>query len=72
MGARVEDRKKRRGLQGLAGNFRRDDSGATAVEYTLLIGLIFLAIVAAIRGYTNTTSDMYDEIDQALQDEITG
>ncbi|PQA86501.1 Flp family type IVb pilin [Marinicaulis flavus] len=60
----------RRSLAARISDFRRNESGATAIEYTLIIALIFLAVVAAIRGYTNTTSGMYNEIDQTLQDEI--
>jgi len=33
--------------------FARDDSGATAVEYGLIITLIFLAIVGAVGNFSN-------------------
>lgn len=70
MGAKAENIPTRRSLTALINAFRRDESGATAIEYTLLVALIFLAIVAALRGYTNSTSGMYDEIDSTLQNEI--
>lgn len=50
--------------------FRRDEAGATAIEYGLIVGLIFLAIVSGIRGFTSSASDMYEEIDTAI-DSVT-
>ncbi|MBY0420854.1 MAG: Flp family type IVb pilin [Parvularculaceae bacterium] len=46
--------------------FARDARGATAIEYSLIIALIFLAIVAAVRNYTASTSDMYSTINSVL------
>lgn len=46
--------------------FARDESGATAIEYSLIVALIFLAIVSAVKGYTSSTSDMYSEITSTL------
>ncbi|MEQ8177037.1 MAG: Flp family type IVb pilin [Amphiplicatus sp.] len=46
--------------------FAADASGATAIEYGLIVALIFLAIVGAINNYTSETSDMYSEIESAL------
>ncbi len=49
--------------------FRRfiaDDRGATAIEYSLIVGLIFLAIVSAVKGFTTETSSMYEEIESEL------
>lgn len=42
------------------------ERGATAIEYSLICGLIFLAIVAAVRNYTASTSDMYSQINSVL------
>lgn len=58
----------RRRSTALVNRFARDDSGATAIEYGLIVALIFLAIVGAIRSYTSTTSDMYGTIEQTLDD----
>ena len=60
------DRRRRR-IAGLVNAFRRDESGATAIEYSLIVALIFLAIVASVRAYTSTTSEMYNNIDETLQ-----
>ena len=49
--------------------FRRfldDENGATAIEYGLIIGLVFLAIVGAIRSYASETGSMYSEIISAM------
>lgn len=58
---------KQRSLKSLVDDFKQDDNGATAIEYSLIVGLIFLAIVAAVRSYTESTSAMYNEIDETLQ-----
>ena len=49
-------------LSQLAKRFARDESGATAIEYGLIVALIFLAITAAINGFTRESGAMYSEI----------
>ena len=46
----------------------RDKRGATAIEYSLIVGLIFLAIVASVRQFTSSTTAMYDEIATTMED----
>jgi len=46
--------------------FDDDESGATAIEYSLIVALIFLAVSGAIKQFTNSTSDMYSEISDAI------
>ncbi|MEZ5914846.1 MAG: Flp family type IVb pilin [Parvularculaceae bacterium] len=46
----------------LAKRFMRDESGATAIEYGLIVSLIFLAIVAAVNGFSREANSMYSEI----------
>jgi pilus assembly protein Flp/PilA len=48
------------------GRFVRDESGATAIEYGLIVALIFVAIIGAIRTYADNTSTMYVTITSAL------
>ena len=62
----VKFRSQPRRLPKWAAAFREDESGATAIEYGLIVALIFLAIVGSIRVYTNSTSDMYGEISTTL------
>lgn len=51
-----------------ARRFVSDEAGATAIEYGLIVSLIFLAIVGAVNGYVNATSEMYSEITSTLAD----
>ncbi|MCJ2032905.1 Flp family type IVb pilin [Methylobacterium sp. J-068] len=46
----------------LAMRFLRDTSGATAIEYGLIAGLTFLAIVGALRVYADRVGAMYQYI----------
>jgi pilus assembly protein Flp/PilA len=39
-----------------------DTRGATAVEYGLIVALIFLAILAAVRGFGVSVSNMYNKV----------
>jgi len=48
--------------------YLQDTAGATAIEYSLIIALIFMAIVASVRSFTDETNIMYDEIASAVQD----
>lgn len=49
------------GRSGIA-RFLRDRSGATAIEYGLIVLLIFLAIVGALRNYGNAMTNLYGNI----------
>ena len=42
--------------------FIHNASGATAIEYGLIIGLIFLAVVASITNFSAKTGIMYNNI----------
>jgi len=46
--------------------FLRDDQGATAIEYGLIIALIFLAIVAAPVPIGQTLADMIQQAANAF------
>jgi len=59
---------KTQSLSRLAKKFRSDESGATAIEYGLIVALIFLAIVGSVRAFTDSTSVMYDEIATSLDE----
>jgi pilus assembly protein Flp/PilA len=47
-------------------DFCDDESGSTAIEYSLIVGMIFLVIVAAVTNMANSTSVMYDDISTNL------
>ncbi len=59
----------RRRFIAVINDFREDDSGATSIEYGLIVSLIFLAIVASVRAFTSSASEMYGTIDAAMENE---
>lgn len=50
----------------LLGRFVRDEAGSTAIEYGLIVSLIFIAILAAVNNFTDANKNMYSEIQSAL------
>jgi Flp pilus assembly pilin Flp len=46
--------------------FAGDEAGATAIEYCLIAGLIFLVLVAGVEHYANSQKDQYTGISQAI------
>jgi len=41
-------------------------SGATAIEYGLIVATIFLVIVAAVTGLSTEMTDMYNTVSNAV------
>lgn len=54
------------GFPSLAESFFRDESGSTAIEYGLIVALVFLAIVSAVNGVADKNKAMYSDIESAL------
>lgn len=50
-----------------AKRFLEDESGATAIEYGLIVSLIFLAIITAVNAVADANNEMYSEIESALK-----
>lgn len=48
--------------------FHKDEGGATAIEYSLIAGIIFLAIVAGMGQVSQSNSEMYKTITDAMED----
>lgn len=48
----------------------RDDAGATAVEYGLILALIFLAMVGAVGTFSNQVINTWDTVTETSQDAI--
>ncbi|NCC21518.1 MAG: Flp family type IVb pilin [Alphaproteobacteria bacterium] len=46
--------------------FRKDEKGATAIEYGLIAGGISLAIVAAVFAFGNDLGNMFNTIGDAM------
>ncbi|UUL81284.1 Flp family type IVb pilin [Sphingomonas qomolangmaensis] len=49
-----------------------DRRGATAVEYGLILALVFLAIVGAIAGVADATITMWDGVSTDVEDATSG
>ncbi len=43
-------------------NFARNHRGATAIEYSLIAGMIFLAIVSGVRLVGGATSNLFSNV----------
>lgn len=43
----------------------KDEKGATAVEYGLIIALIFLSMIAALQSVGNANTDTWNEVEEA-------
>ena len=48
-------------------NFFKDESGASAVEYGLLVSLIACVIVLAVRGLGQTLNAKFTDADTKIQ-----
>ncbi len=59
-------RAQRTGTARAIGRFAADERGATAIEYGLIVALLFLAIVGAVRNFSQSTNDMYSDIESTL------
>ena len=44
----------------------RDESGATAVEYGLILALIFLAMIGAVQSFGTTTIATWNNVEAAV------
>ncbi|MXO95988.1 Flp family type IVb pilin [Erythrobacter aquimaris] len=49
----------------------RDTEGATAVEYGLILALIFLSMLGAVSSFGQTTIDMWNRVATAIS-AVTG
>jgi pilus assembly protein Flp/PilA len=59
-------------LSGFLPRFWRDDSGATALEYGLIISLIFLVIVSAVTAFGNKATDIFNTAFMAISGKMSG
>ncbi len=46
----------------------RDSRAATAVEYGLILALIFLAIIAGVTSLATTTTGMWNNVQTSVRD----
>ena len=52
--------------------FLKDDSGATAIEYSLMLGLVVLAIVGSIELLSSSLSNMYFFVSSSVTGVVQG
>jgi pilus assembly protein Flp/PilA len=52
--------------------FWRDESGATAIEYGLMVALIALAIVGSISAFSDKMNSSLDKVSDAISTAIGG
>lgn len=48
-----------------------DTSGATAIEYGLIVSLIVIAMIAALQGVAEATIDMWDRVESESVEAMT-
>lgn len=46
--------------------FTSDEGGATAIEYSLIVALIFLGILSALNAFSASNSAVYEKISSSL------
>ena len=47
-----------------------DISGATAVEYGLILALVFLAMLAAVQNFGKASTDMWGNVSSRIGDAV--
>ena len=52
-------------------NLGRDTRGATAVEYGLILALMFLAMVSAVQAFGEETIEMWTDVSTAVSQATT-
>ena len=57
-------------MRNLIKRIASDISGATAVEYGLILALIFLAMLAAIQNFGNSTISMWNKVSDATNEAV--
>lgn len=50
----------------LSARFLRDESGATAVEYAILLACIFLAIIGAVQAFGQNATKVFTDASAAI------
>jgi pilus assembly protein Flp/PilA len=54
-------------MKNLVKNFARNESGATAIEYGLIAGLVAVAIITAVTAVGTDVSGVFDKISTKLK-----
>ncbi len=62
-------------MMGILTELWRDESGATAIEYALIAGLMAAAVVAAITTFSDSLKDLFSAIAEKMgeaQEDLEG
>ncbi len=59
-------------MKNLITRFQNDESGATAIEYGLIAGLLSVAIIGILITTSGSLVDVWETIDAALVRAVTG
>ncbi len=54
-------------VRSLTRKITRDDTGATAVEYGLIVGLIAVVLIVAVAALSGALGELFDGITAVLQ-----
>jgi pilus assembly protein Flp/PilA len=52
--------------------FSTDQSGATAIEYALIAGLVTIAIIASLNLFSGATTNLFNLVSNTLQNSQAG
>ncbi|WP_324742742.1 Flp family type IVb pilin [Tsuneonella sp. CC-YZS046] len=50
----------------------RNDAGATAIEYGLIVSLIVIAIISSVRGVADETNGLWAFVRENVQEKMGG
>jgi pilus assembly protein Flp/PilA len=53
-------------FRSMARRFACDEDGSTAIEYGLIVALIFIAILAAVNNFSAANNNMYAKVVNGL------
>lgn len=59
-------------LKRFLSRFQRDESGATAIEYGMILGLMFLVILGALQAFGGTGSGIFNTAMNTLRSAMGG
>ncbi len=59
-------------LKRFLSRFRRDESGATAIEYGMILALMFLVILGALQAFGGTGSGIFNTAMDKLRSAMGG
>ncbi|KQW86607.1 Flp family type IVb pilin [Brevundimonas sp. Root1279] len=59
-------------MRDLASRVLSDESGATAIEYGLIVGLVFVVMLAALSAFAENGTGVFNDAMNAISAAITG